>query len=53
MTKLEFTGKIDALRLEIAETLEKDKIAPKDKVALKEILQLLSEAADTAEENEL
>lgn len=50
--KLDLTGKIDALRIEVAARLE-DKTAKrtaKETAALKEILQLLSEAADEAEE---
>jgi hypothetical protein len=52
MASTELTGRIDALRLEVAAMLEhpKAKLAPKQKAALKEIGQLLSEAADEAEE---
>lgn len=52
MTKPELTGRIDALRLDVAAMLEqpKAKLSPQQKAALKEIGQLLSEAADEAEE---
>jgi len=48
----ELTARIDALRLEVAAMLDhpKAKLTPKQKAALKEIGQLLSEAADEAEE---
>lgn len=46
------TTRIDALRAEVSELLDnpKAKLQPKQKAALKEISQLLSEAADEAEE---
>jgi len=52
MTKLELTGRIDSLREEVQAMLDdpKAKLAGKQKAALKEISQLLSEAADEAEE---
>ena len=50
MTDMEFTGKIDAIRLEIAALLDGKKAHGKQRAALEEILQLLSEAADAAEE---
>lgn len=45
-----FCGKIDAIRLEIAAILDAKKAHGKPRAALEEILQLLSEAADVAEE---
>jgi len=50
MADMEFTGKIDAIRLEIAALLDGKKAHGKQRAALEEILQLLSEAADAAEE---
>ncbi len=50
MADMEFTGKIDAIRLEIAALLDGKKAHGKQRAALEEILQLLSEAADVAEE---
>jgi hypothetical protein len=50
MPKLEFTGKLDAIRIEIAALLDAKKVHGKERAALEEILQLLSEAADVAEE---
>ena len=52
MTDKDLTARIDALREHVHELLDnpKAKLAPKQKAALKEIGQLLSEAADEAEE---
>ena len=50
---LELTGKIDALREEVGRLLEIPKRPPKERAALTGIQQLLSEAADAAEEEEL
>lgn len=52
MSKLELTAKLDFVRVEVAKALEdkQAKRTPKQTAALKEILQLLSEAADEAEE---
>lgn len=46
------TTRLDALRNEVSAMLEtpKAKLSPQQKTALKEISQLLSEAADEAEE---
>jgi hypothetical protein len=48
----DLTIRIDQLRLEVAAVLDDKtaKLSPKQKTALKEIGQLLSEAADEAEE---
>ena len=48
----DLTIRIDQLRLDVAEMLDNPKVTltPKQKTALKEISQLLSEAADEAEE---
>ena len=48
----DLTIRIDQLRLDVAQMLDdpKTKLTPKQKAALKEIGQLLSEAADEAEE---
>ena len=52
MTATELTARIDALRSDVQAMLDnpKAKLAPNQKAALKEISQLLSEAADEAEE---
>lgn len=52
MATSDLTTRLDALRAEVAAMLEtpKDKLSPQQKTALKEIAQLLSEAADEAEE---
>ena len=52
MASTDLTARIDALRADVAAQLEnpKAKLDPKQKAALKEISQLLSEAADEAEE---
>lgn len=52
MTKPELTARIDQLTKEVEQMLEapKGKLSPKQKAALKEISQLLAEAADEAEE---
>lgn len=52
MASPELTARIDALRTDVATMLDnpKAKLSPKQKAALKEISQLLSEAADEAEE---
>lgn len=47
---LELTGKIDQLRQEVERLLATPKRSPKERAALTEIMQLLSEAADSAEE---
>jgi hypothetical protein len=49
---LVLTGKIDYIRLEVTARLDdkSEKRTPKQTAALKEILQLLNEAADEAEE---
>ena len=53
MATLELTTKIDAIRNEIAAVLDAKQAHGKQRAALEEILQLLSEAADVAEEAEL
>lgn len=53
MAELELTTRIDALRLDVEKRLERPKLPPKERAALTEIIQLLSEAADTAEEAKL
>lgn len=55
MAKAGLTGRLDALRTEVEAMLDapKDKLPPKQKTALKEIAQLLAEAADEAEEADL
>jgi hypothetical protein len=52
MATSDLTTRLDALRAEVSAMLEtpKDKLSPQQKTALKEIAQLLSEAADEAEE---
>ena len=52
MASPELTARIEALRVEVAALIDnpKSKLTPKQKAALKEISQLLSEAADEAEE---
>jgi len=52
MTKTELTARLDQLHKEVEQMLDapKGKLAPKQKTALKEIAQLLAEAADEAEE---
>jgi hypothetical protein len=50
---LELTGRLDAIRLDVAKMLERPKLPPKERAALTEIMQLLAEAADTAEEARL
>ena len=47
---MELTGKPDALRQEVEQLLAVPKRPPKERTALTEIAQLLSEAADAAEE---
>lgn len=55
MTKLELTGRIDAIRLDLSKRLDDRtvKLPPKERSALKEVLDLLSEAADVCEEHGL
>jgi uncharacterized protein Yka (UPF0111/DUF47 family) len=53
MADLDLTSRLDAIRLEIAKMLEKPKLPPKERAALTEIMHLLAEAADTAEEANL
>jgi hypothetical protein len=53
MLELKFTGKIDAIRLEIAALIDNKKVHGKERAAFEEILQLLNEAADVAEEANL
>lgn len=53
MATLDLTTKIDAIRNEIAAVLDAKQAHGKQRAALEEILQLLSEAADVAEEAEL
>ncbi len=53
MADLELTARIDALRADVAKMLERPKLPPRERAALTEIMQLLSEAADTAEEAKL
>jgi len=52
MASTELTTRLDQLRTDVAAMLDnpKAKLSPKQKTALKEIGQLLSEAADEAEE---
>ena len=52
MASPELTTRLDQLRTDVAAMLDnpKTKLSPKQKAALKEISQLLSEAADEAEE---
>ena len=52
MAEKDLTARLDALRTHVQEMLDspRAKLAPKQKAALKEIGQLLSEAADEAEE---
>lgn len=52
MAEQQLTARLDALRNDVQEMLDnpKAKMAPKQKAALREISQLLSEAADEAEE---
>lgn len=52
MASPDLTARLDQLRSEVAAMLDspKAKLSPKQKAALKEISQLLSEAADEAEE---
>lgn len=52
MADTELTIRLDQLRSDVATMLDnpKSKLSPKQKAALKEIGQLLSEAADEAEE---
>ena len=52
MASADLTARLDALRTDVSEMLDhpKAKLSPKQKAALKEISQLLSEAADEAEE---
>ena len=52
MATPELTARIDQLRTDVAALLDDTsaKLSPKQKAALKEIGQLLSEAADEAEE---
>jgi len=55
MASSDLTARIDALRVDVQVLIDnpKSKLTPKQKGALKEISQLLSEAADEAEEAEL
>lgn len=53
MAELALTKRLDALRLEVEAMLQAPKQPPKVRAALTEILQLLGEAADTAEEAKL
>jgi hypothetical protein len=53
MASLDLTARIDAIRTDIAALLDEKKAHGKQRAALEEILQLLSEAADVAEEAEL
>ena len=52
MADKDLTTRLDTLRNDVQELLDnpKAKLSPKQKAALKEIGQLLSEAADEAEE---
>ena len=52
MASPDLTARLDALIAEVSAMLEtpKAKLSPQKKTALKEIAQLLSEAADEAEE---
>lgn len=52
MADAEITTRLDQLRNDVAAVLDnpKAKLSPKQKAALKEIGQLLAEAADEAEE---
>lgn len=52
MADKDLTARLDALRGHVQDLLDnpKSKLVPKQKAALKEISQLLSEAADEAEE---
>ena len=52
MASPDLTARIDALCADVTAMLDnpKAKLSPKQKAALKEISQLLSEAADEAEE---
>lgn len=50
---LELTRNIDRLRDDVEKLLTAPKLPPKKRAALTEIMQLLSEAADAAEEAEL
>ena len=52
MADTNLTTRLDQLRSDVSAMLDnpKSKLAPKQKTALKEIAQLLSEAADEAEE---
>jgi hypothetical protein len=49
MADLELTGRLDAIRLDVTKMLEKPKLPPRERAALSKIMQLLGEAADTAE----
>lgn len=53
MANLELTQRLDAIRLDVEKMLQKPKLPPKERAALTEVLQLLGEAADTAEEAKL
>ena len=53
MATLDLTTKIDAIRSEIEAVLNATQAHGKQRAALEEILQLLSEAADVAEEAQL
>lgn len=53
MAELALTKRLDTLRLEVEAMLQAPKQPPKARAALTEILQLLGEAADTAEEARL
>lgn len=52
MSKPELTTRLDQLHKDVEQMLDapRGKLAPKQKAALKEIAQLLAEAADEAEE---
>ena len=53
MSELVLTKRLDTLRLEVESMLKAPKQPPEVRAALTEILQLLGEAADTAEQAEL
>ena len=53
MAALELTRRLDVIRSDVEKMLETPKLPPRERAALTEILQLLGEAADTAEEAKL
>lgn len=54
MQTLDLTGRIDAIRLAIAERLERETTMPPEaEEALSHLLHILTEAADIAEEGDL